>query len=140
MKKSPVIPDWVIQRQVPDYPQFLVESKKLGLRDPFCLIRDPFTFRRYPGFLKPRHHPQWHLTAIWKGEKWDEDKEFDADDQQDWLEDLSWAELQRRKIKGIEGITSHTRRFPATDGPTMSYEPVILQDLRLAHLPKKRRS
>ena len=73
--EAPIVPEWVIQCQVPDYPQFLVESKELGLRDPFCLIRDPFTFRRYAGFLKPRHRPQWHLTAIWKGEKWDEDKE-----------------------------------------------------------------
>ena len=49
-EEAPIIPDWIIQRQVPNVPRYLVESKKLGLRDPFCLTRDPFTFRRYPGF------------------------------------------------------------------------------------------
>ena len=85
-EEASVIPDWVIQRQVPNVPQFLVESTTLGLRDPFCLITDFFTFRRYPGFMKPRHRPQWHLAAIWKGEKWDEGRDVDEEEQLDWLE------------------------------------------------------
>ena len=49
-EEAPTIPEWIIKRQVPDVPQFLVESKTLGLSGSFCLIKDPFTFRRYPGF------------------------------------------------------------------------------------------
>ena len=88
-----MVPDWVIQRQVLDYPRYSTESKALGLQDPFCLIRNPFTFRRYPGFSIPRHRPQWHLTAIWKGKEWEKDQEEDEEIQLNWLKTLRWVEL-----------------------------------------------
>ena len=52
-----IIPDWVIDRWILDFPSFLVESKNWELDTLFCIIRDPFTFRRYPSFSVPRHHP-----------------------------------------------------------------------------------